>query len=149
SGAAFEVEGSTIHYALAALKGVGLQAVEATIAARRDRPFAELPDFARRLHPRAADKRVLGSLAAAGEFDALGVNGARAHAAIDAVLATARRAHESASSGQNELFGGPSSRDAIVLPTVDAWLPADRLQREYDAVGFFLSGHPLDDYAPL
>ena len=51
--------------------------------------------------------------------------------------------------GQNELFGGPSSREAIAIPAVEPWLPADRLQREYDAIGFFLSGHPLDDYAAL
>jgi DNA polymerase-3 subunit alpha len=49
--------------------------------------------------------------------------------------------------GQNELFGGPASREALVLPAVEAWLPAERLQKEYEAIGFFLSGHPLDDYA--
>ena len=47
------------------------------------------------------------------------------------------------------MFGGASSRETIALPAVEPWLPADRLQREYDAVGFFLSGHPLDDYAAL
>jgi DNA polymerase III subunit alpha len=45
------------------------------------------------------------------------------------------------------LFGGPAATEPIVLPALEAWLPAERLQREYDAVGFFLSGHPLDDYA--
>ncbi len=149
SGAAFEVDGNTIYYALAALKGVGLQAVEAIVASRGERPFADLPDFARRANPRALNKRVLESLAAAGAFDALEPNRARAHAAVDAVLATAQWAHQSASSGQNELFGGPSNRETMALPAVEAWLPADRLQREYDAIGFFLSGHPLDDYAAL
>ena len=71
SGVAFEVEGNTIYYALAALKGVGAQAVESIVAARGDRPFADLADFARRINPRAVNKRVLESLAAAGAFDAL------------------------------------------------------------------------------
>ena len=50
--------------------------------------------------------------------------------------------------GQNELFGAATTREAIVLPAVEAWMPAERLQKEYEAIGFFLSGHPLDDYAP-
>src|SRR5262249_5914402 len=66
SGVAFEVEGNAIHYALAALKGVGAQAVEAIIAARGSQPFRDLSDFARRINPRAINKRVLESLAAAG-----------------------------------------------------------------------------------
>src|SRR4051794_37682589 len=71
SGVAFEVEGNTIYYALAALKGVGAQAVEAIVTARGDKPFADLADFANRINPRAVNKRVLESLAAAGAFDAL------------------------------------------------------------------------------
>jgi DNA polymerase-3 subunit alpha len=149
SGIEFEVEGSTIYYALAALKGVGRLAVESIVEARGDAPFSDLGDFARRINPRAVNKRVLESLVAAGAFDALEADRARAHAAIDAMLATAQRTHEAQSSGQNELFGGPSTQEAIRIPAVEPWLPADRLRREYDAVGFFLSGHPLDDYATV
>ena len=47
------------------------------------------------------------------------------------------------------MFGGPSSREQIPLPAAQPWLPAERLQREFDAIGFFLSGHPLDDYAAI
>ena len=66
---------------------------------------------------------------------------------MDAVLARAQRAHDSAAIGQNELFGGGGQREAVVLPQAEPWLPAERLRREYEAIGFFLSGHPLDDYA--
>src|SRR3981081_2802987 len=66
SGVAFEVEGKTMHYALAALKGVGRQAVEAIVAARGERPFTGLADFAGRVDPHAVNKRVLESVAAAG-----------------------------------------------------------------------------------
>src|SRR5690242_2408993 len=107
SGVEFDVNGNTIHYALAALKGVGRQAVEAIVQARGDTPFADLADFARRINPRAVNKRVLESLAAAGAFDCIERERARAAAAIDVVLAAAQRAHESATLGQREPLGGP------------------------------------------
>lgn len=145
----FEVESGAVRYALAALKGVGAQAVEAIVAARADRPFRDLVDFAARINPRALNKRVLESLAAAGAFDELEPDRARAHAAVDAILAHAQRRHESSTTGQNELFGGAAAREELPIPSVQPWLPADRLQHEYDAIGFFLSGHPLDDYAAV
>ena len=147
SGRAFEVEGNTIYYSLAALKGVGAQAVDLIVAARKDRPFRDLTDFASRINPRAVNKRVLESLAAAGAFDQLDANRARVHAAVETILATAQRSHDAAESGQNELFGGPSHHEPLRMPNVEPWPPADRLQREYEAIGFFLTGHPLDDYA--
>ena len=145
----FEVDGNTIIYALAALKGVGRQAVEAIIAVRENGSFADLADFAARVNPRAVNKRVLESLAAAGAFDAFEKNRARVFAGVDAVLARAQRAHDTAAIGQSELFAGGATREQIPLPQIEPWLPAERLRREYEAVGFFLSGHPLDDYAAV
>jgi DNA polymerase-3 subunit alpha len=147
SGVVFDVEGNTVNYALAALKGVGRQAVEAIVEARGDRPFSDLSDFVSRINPRAVNKRVLESLAAAGAFDALEGNRARVFAAVDAMLAAAQREHDALTSGALEFsFGGRDTRDAIRLPTVEPWLAAERLQKEFDAIGFFLTGHPLDDY---
>jgi len=149
SGVDFEVAGSTIHYALAALKGVGRQAVETIVKARGGRQFADLSDFAARINPRAVNKRVLESLAAAGAFDALESNRARVFAAVDTMLATAQRAYDAVVVGQSELFGGGGggARAPLAVGQVEPWLPAERLQKEFDAIGFFLSGHPLDDYA--
>ncbi|HEY4891187.1 MAG TPA: OB-fold nucleic acid binding domain-containing protein, partial [Reyranella sp.] len=147
SGAAFDVAGDTIHYALAALKGVGAQAVDAIVAARGERAFADLADFADRVNPRAVNKRVLESLAAAGAFDALEANRARVFAGVDFMLSSAQRTHDAQTTGQSELFGGASARQPLGLPAVEPWLPAERLQKEFEAIGFFLSGHPLDDYA--
>src|SRR4029077_2867705 len=100
-----------------------------------------------RINPRAVNKRVVESLAAAGAFDGMEANRAPVFAAVDAMIATAQRAHEDAALGQSHTFGGPAAREPIVLAALEPWLPAERLQREYDAVGFFLSGHPLDAYA--
>ena len=147
SGTQFDVDGNKIHYALAALKGVGAQAVEAIVTARGDRPFADLSDFASRINPKAVNKRVFESLSAAGAFDALENNRARVHAAVETMMAVAQREHETIESGALQFsFGGPAAREAIRLPNVEPWLPAERLQKEFDAIGFFLSGHPLDDY---
>ena len=151
SAVVFEVdaEKKTIYYALAALKGVGTQAVEAIIAARGDKPFKDLADFAHRINSRTVNRRVFESLAASGAFDCIERDRARAFAAVDVMLATAQRSHEATTVGQNELFGGAGVHEPLAIPSSQPWLPAERLQKEYDAIGFFLTGHPLDDYAPL
>jgi DNA polymerase-3 subunit alpha len=147
SGATFEVSDGTIYYALAGLKGVGAQAVELIVEARRDGLFTSLADFAARVNPRAINKRVIESLAAAGAFDALDSNRARVFAGAEAILSACQRSHEAATMGQNDMFGGAADAPTIMLPQAEPWLPAEKLRREFDAIGFFLSGHPLDDYA--
>ena len=148
SGREFAVKEGRIVYALAAIKGVGGAAVDALVAARGDRAFRGFADFASRLPVKLVNKRTLESLMAAGCFDTLEPNRARAFAAIDAVVAEAQRVEANAASGQNDMFGsGPSATAALPIPQAAPWLPSERLQKEYDAIGFFLTGHPLDDYA--
>ena len=145
SGVHFDVSDGRILYALAAVKGVGAQAVEAIVAARDDRPFRDLGDFAQRINPRMLNRKTLENLASAGAFDDIEPNRAAASAAIDQVLAEAQRQAEGRALGQDELFGG-SGAPLIRVPKVEPWLPAQKLDEEYKAIGFFLSGHPLDDY---
>jgi DNA polymerase III subunit alpha len=147
SDVAFEVEAGNIRYALAALKGVGAHAIEAIVAARSGRPFRDLSDFAGRINPRAINRRVIESLAAAGAFDELEPNRGRVHAGADCILAEAQRRYEAALKGQSELFAAAQEAHSLALPAAEPWHSAERLQREYEATGFFLSGHPLNDYA--
>ena len=147
SGVHFDVVDGVIHYALAALKGVGPAAVEMIVAARGERAFTSLADFASRVPPKALNKRVIESLAAAGAFDAIEPNRARVFAGADAIMATCQSHHQEETSGQQSLFGAAPDAPTLILPAVEPWLPQERLQKEYDAIGFFLSGHPLDDYA--
>ncbi len=113
SGPTFEVSGNTIFYALAALKGVGPQAIELIVEARnRGGPFKSLADFAARVNPRAINKRIIESLAAAGAFDGLDTNRARVFAGADAVVAACQRAHEAETSGQNDMFGNAADAPA-------------------------------------
>jgi DNA polymerase-3 subunit alpha len=150
SGVEFAVRDGAIIYALAAVKGVGRQAVESIVAARGDEPFKDLADFARRIKPRALNKRTLENLVAAGAFDALEPDRARAMAAVDPIFALAQQASEAEEGGMIDMFGGVASSDvALRIPEYTPWTASERLQREYDAVGFFLSGHPLDEYEGL
>ncbi len=147
SGARFRVEGGAIRYALGALKNVGVEAMRLIEAARGDRPFATLFDLARRVDLRRIGKRPLEMLARAGAFDVLDRNRRRVAEGLDALVAWSGAVHEARASGQSSLFGDsgedlPEPR----LPAVEDWPPAERLAEEQKAVGFYLSGHPLDDY---
>jgi DNA polymerase III subunit alpha len=148
-----------IRYALSAIKGVGESHARALAAVNgsAESPavekagkavFRDLSHFASNLNPRDINKRTLESLAAVGAFDELEPNRARVHAAAEAILASAQRRQEEKLAGQSVLFGGGGSV-AIALPKVEPWPLNERLRREFEAAGFFLSGHPLDAYAAI
>jgi DNA polymerase-3 subunit alpha len=149
SGADFEpaeVGGEpVIRYALSAVKGVGESHAEAFVAARGDRPFHDFGDIAERANPRDMPKKMLESLACAGAFDEMEPDRARVFAGIESLLAFAHRREDERAAGQNALFGSDEIK-SFTLPKVPPWPLAERLQREFNAVGFFLSGHPLDAY---
>ncbi|MGL4319373.1 MAG: DNA polymerase III subunit alpha, partial [Paracoccaceae bacterium] len=147
--ATFTVRDGAVVYALGALKNVGVDAMRLIVAAREGKPFATLFDFARRVDMKRIGKRPLEMLARAGAFDQLDGNRARVFEALDPLVAYSAAVHDAASSTQNSLFGDsgadiPEPR----LPYRDDWLPTERLGHEHQAIGFYLSGHPLDDYMP-
>jgi DNA polymerase III subunit alpha len=144
----FLPSGNAIRYSLAALKNVGRQAVMHLIEERTAHgPFADVSDFARRINPRLINKRALETLAAAGALDELGIDRATAFANVDRIIAAGNRSLETTADGQNDLFAGAAhAPPAIDLRTARPWVPTDKLSREFEAVGFFLTGHPLDDY---
>lgn len=146
SGVDFEVEDGRILYALAAIKGVGRQAMEHLVEVRGDAPFRDLADFGRRINPKIINKRTLESLICAGALDDLGPDRASLLAGAERILGMASRIQESAAVGQADMFGSVAAEQPLTLPVVDPWLPAEKLQREHDAVGFYLSAHPLDEY---
>jgi len=147
----FETGENRIYYALAAIKGVGDAAVEHIVEVRGDTPFASLEDFCVRIDPRQVNRRVLESLIAAGAFDCFGQDRAALSGGLDRILGFAQRAQENRISGQSDMFGIGASTgpETIQLPAATPWLPADKLHREYQALGFYLSAHPLDSYADL
>jgi DNA polymerase-3 subunit alpha len=162
SAANFTVESDksgtpSVRYALAALKNVGLAAMEALVEERtRNGPFASVSDFAGRVDPHAVNKRQLESLVKAGAFDCLDTNRRKLFKNIEAILGAAGESAKARENGQTDLFfsdagsGGGSSGKAewtrLLLAEVEDWPLMERLRHEYEAIGFYLSAHPLDAY---
>ncbi|WP_308916016.1 DNA polymerase III subunit alpha [Jannaschia sp. LMIT008] len=147
SGARFGVRDGALVYGLGALKNVGVEAMELIVGGRADRPFATLFDLARRVDLKLVGKRSLEMLARSGAFDQLDPNRARVLASLDRLTGYSAAIHDQKRSAQVSLFGeaGDDLREPR-LPEVDEWLPTERLAEEFAAIGFYLSGHPLDDY---
>jgi len=137
-----------IRYALSAVRNVGTAAMEALVAEReRGGPFKDLGDFARRLDQRQVNRRQLESLVAAGALDCLDPNRGRLFEAVEPILRQASLASSERDSAQHSLFGaGSGAPPAVVAPNVADWPVAERLKREFEAVGFYLSAHPLEAY---
>ncbi|MEM9027629.1 MAG: DNA polymerase III subunit alpha [Pseudomonadota bacterium] len=138
-----------IRYALAALKNIGEAAVETIVAARADGHFQSLGDLASRLDPKAVNRRALETLAAGGAFDALEENRAAVYGNADQVLAHAARTAENAANGISDLFASDSGDGGATLDlrACKSWTEMERLDKEAAAIGFYLSGHPLEQYA--
>jgi DNA polymerase-3 subunit alpha len=142
----FKVEGNAIRYALAALKGVGEGAMQAVVATRRaGGPFKDLYEVSTRVDAGVMNKRQFEQLAASGAFDNLNANRAQVYAAAEMLLRHAQSLAAEKKSGQSSLFGGGESALAVPpMPTAQKWDPLETLRQEFDAVGFYLSAHPLD-----
>ena len=147
SRATFDVVDGCLVYALGALKNVGVDAMQLITKAREAGDFVNIFDFARRVDMKRISKRPLEMLARAGAFDVLDRNRRRIFDSLDALTAYSAAVHEQRASNQVSLFGeaGDDLPEPRLSP-VENWLPAERLSEEFTAVGFYLSGHPLDDY---
>ena len=153
SGVDFTVErdsagAGAIRYALAAVRNVGAGAMTDIVAERETNGrFVDLFDFAARLDPASLNRRQIENLAHAGAFDSVDPNRRQVAEAAELLLRHAAQVAEDRRSGQSNLFG-EAVEDAPTphLPVVDDWPVAERLSREFPALGFYLSAHPLDEY---
>lgn len=147
SAPTFGVDDGRIVYALGALKNVGVEAMRLISDARGDKPFSTLFDVARRVDLKRVGKRPMEMLARAGAFDQLDPNRRRVFDSLDALVSYSAAVHEQRASSQVSLFG--EAGDDLPEPRLsmaEDWLPNERLSEEHKAIGFYLSGHPLDDY---
>lgn len=150
SGWKFTVtESLQIRFGLGAVRGVGSGAVQSILRAREEGGrFASLFEFLDRIDTRALNKRACEALIAAGALDAFG-HRAQLLAGLDSAYAEVQAREAEAAAGQASLFDGgdsPAERPQPELPTVPEWSEPDRLAREKEALGFFISGHPLDRF---
>jgi DNA polymerase III subunit alpha len=140
--------GYAVRYALAALKGVGEKAMEALVEERENAgPYKSFGDLASRLDARGINKRQLESLASGGAFDCLVKTRAQAHAMVDTVLSHAAAAAQTRASSQMDIFGGSSTNLELLVPNLEPWPIAKQMAQEKDAIGYYLSAHPLDAFA--
>jgi DNA polymerase-3 subunit alpha len=143
-------DGAAIRYALAAIRGVGVQAVEALVAEReRNGPFTDLFDLAARTGGKLLNRRLLEALIKSGALDTLHANRQQALAGIDLALRYGAAHAEQAASEQASLFGSLLQQPQLPrprLPEAPDLPQLERLQQEFEALGCYLTAHPLEGY---
>jgi len=151
----FLPDGKTIRFGLAGIKNVG-EGASITIVAERKKngPFKSLVDFCSRIDSANCNKKVLESLIRCGACDCLGANRAQIFNGIDFAMSRAARALSDKRSGQSSLFdmldqGTPQAGNHDELPTCPPWPQNEMLASEKELLGFYMSGHPLTQYAQL
>jgi DNA polymerase-3 subunit alpha len=156
SESVFSVKENSIRFGLSAIKNVGQAAVELIIAARKkDGPFRDLHDLCARVESRGMNKKLVESLVKSGACDEFGPNRAELLTQIDGALAQASAKARDAAAGQGSLLDllGPTepavkkSNGASRANAVPDWSLSERLGYEKELLGFYITGHPLDDYA--
>jgi DNA polymerase III subunit alpha len=161
-GTLSDLTGPKIRFGLGGVKGIGEAALEAVFEARKEedgsaKPFTDLFDFAGRVDLRRLNKGVLEALVQCGAFDRLhtprNVHRAQAYASIDTAIERGKKLQSERASGQQDLFGllseadkKQSNVDRVEFVKLDAWDTRELLSRERGALGFYVSGHPLDAY---
>ncbi|TYO96243.1 DNA polymerase III subunit alpha [Desulfallas thermosapovorans] len=151
SGVDFTVSGASIRFGMAAIKNVGLNAVKCIIDVKeRGGPYVSFADFCQRVDTRLINRRVLENLIKSGALDSLGHHRSQMMAAIDAGLGLAQLAQQDRQNGQRSLldFWGDDVKKTLSLdmPGIAEFEPGDLLVMEKEALGLYVSGHPLSQY---
>ena len=139
-----------IRFGLGAIKNVGANAVESIMAARAEGgSFTSLYDFCERVDLSAVNRRMIESFIKSGALDSLGAARAQLFAVIDGAMEIGTRAQKDRASGQSGLFADLAAHEpasARPLPTVPDWTPKEKLTGEKEMLGFYITGHPLDQF---
>jgi len=147
---AYHDETGAVLYALGAIRNVGLEAMKHLVEVRETGGrFTDIFDFLERVDPRSVNKRALENLARAGAFDSFHSNRRQLVEQADTLMAYCQSVAAERASSQVSLFGGDQAGAARPrLKPVEPWVGPEKLDQELAAVGFYLSGHPLEDMAP-
>ncbi len=149
SSAGFSVDKDKIRFGLEAVKGIGEKAVSHMIQVREESgPFKDLEDFLTRVDPGMVNRRVLESLITCGAFDHSGVTRREMHERLEELLKSAQQIHKDKATNQMGLFGGESGKQEVPRRRMNMpeWPVNKKLAYEKDALGFYISGHPLEKY---
>ena len=148
----FRVLGKSIRFGLGAVKNVGDSAIEAILDSRKSGAFADIHDFCERVDLRRVNKRVVESLIKCGAFDSTGARRASLMAVLEDAMALGQKIQQERESAQVSLFGvseivKTNGNGKGGLPDVPEWDDKFLLNQEKEALGFYITGHPLDRYA--
>ncbi|MXV77046.1 DNA polymerase III subunit alpha, partial [Candidatus Poribacteria bacterium] len=152
SNKSFSVDENDICFGFVAVKNVGDNAIDSIIAARnQDGNFTSIQDFCERVDTKAVNKRAVEGLILCGAFDSLDANRAKLHANLEVMLKAAQSAQAERDRGQLNLFGNASEAESapIALTETAEYEPLERLKLEKEQLGFYVSGHPLEQYKDI
>jgi len=149
----FTVVDGALLFGLLGIKNVGLASLENIIAQRAKKPFIDLMDFCKRIDLRTSNKRVMENLISAGAFDTMPGNRAQKHAELSHIIDVATEFKKNEATGQMGLFGGAiksenslQQDEGYIYQPLTEFPQKERLEKEKEVIGFYLSAHPLDDY---
>ncbi len=151
----FGVKAGQVTFGLSAIKGCGQQAMSALVEERKKRgPFKDLFDFCERIDPSLCSRASIESLIKAGAFDSLGAKRSQLMAVLDRAIQTGASAAKDRNSGQMGLFGFEDEAQddrskSLMLPDLPEWDEKQKLICEKEVLGYYLSSHPLDEYAKI
>ncbi len=146
----FAVNDGKIFYALAGIKGVGAQAMEHLVEKRNEGgPFTSLTNLFSRIDTRQVNRKALENLVYCGAMDCFGCPREQIIAGLDRLIGHASRVADNSALGIVDMFGGDTGETEVVLPAVEPISSADKLLAEFQALGFYMSAHPLDEYSKL
>ncbi len=152
----FTVENGGIRFGLSAVKNLGQNAIIAIVKEReKNGPYKDFEDFLRRVDPHKVNKRALESLIKCGAFDSLGYKRSQLYAVLEKAVEFSQNAKKERACGQKSLFGaigggtsgsGKVALSLLEIPDRPEWESLELLSHEKEALGFYISGHPLDPY---
>ena len=141
---------SELFYALGAIKNVGFEAISNVVEERENNgKFKSIADFIRRVNPKDINKLQLEGLVKAGVFDSLNQNRASLLESIPNLIQKSKNFFDNKSLSQINLFENPEEKDLDILSKIDDWKFEDRLNKEFEAIGFFVSDHPLNQFSEI
>ncbi|MDC3117863.1 DNA polymerase III subunit alpha [Candidatus Pelagibacter sp.] len=146
----FRTDGEKFYYALGAIKAVGYEAVSNIVEERiKNGKFSSINDFLDRVKPKDINKLQLEGLVKAGAFDNINLNRQSLFNSIPKFIAKSKSIYENKSANQIDLFGENNTQDNEVIMKIDDWKFEERLSKEFESVGFFISDHPLNQFKEI
>ena len=146
----FKFDDDNFYYALGGIKSVGFDAISNVVKERIDNgEFKSINDFLNRVNPKDINKLQLEGLVKAGAFDGLEINRNSLFSSIPNFILKTKNIHENKIANQIDLFSSDDEQDNEIILNVEDWKFEERLSREFEAIGFFISDHPLNQFKEI